>query len=213
MSLSGVESLEAAGRLLYASPLSPDELDLVEMPDGRVMRAIRPAVPQSWDFKQQKFVEHSDKPVVCAALLARMAVMRGLAHPAHHPELGRMEQGHGWIYEEQDGEPTGLPHLVATAEIHDAVQRKGSQIRAWVYDLGDPIAPFRRLPSQIHQYRSETPVEFQDVFEITGEDWPAGIATMPHYDQYRSIEEWRRALAEQIGSLSSNQEWSDRFWC
>jgi hypothetical protein len=201
MSLSEVKKIEAAGRLMYASPLSPDELELVGMPDGRQATAIRPAIPSSWDFKLRRFVEHSDRPVVCAATLARMVVMRGLAHPANHPELSRMEQCNGWVYEEEDGQPIGLPYQAATAEVHAAISQKGDRVRAWVYDLGDPGTSFSRFPSQLHQYRSEMPIEFQDAFEITGSNWPEGIAIMLHYDNYSSMEEWRSALSGRIGPL------------
>src|SRR3954463_16221215 len=95
-----LQRIEAEGKLIYCSPLAPGALEKVEMPDGRIVRAIRPAIPQGWDFEKRRFVNHyTDTPRVCAGLLARMAILRGLGHPAHHPELTRMEQCHGWIYD------------------------------------------------------------------------------------------------------------------
>ena len=201
MSIREIEKLEAAGRLLYASPLNPDALEWATMPDGRMLRAVKPAIPISWDFRLRRFAEHSDRPVVCAALLARMAVVRGLAHPVHHPELAIMERCHGWTYEEKERRPVGLPCVYATAAIHAAVRRKRDDIRAWVYDLGEPAAPFSRFPPQLHQYRAEVPIEFQDAFEITGGDWPEDVAVVAPYDTYASYEELRLA-AETNTSIS-----------
>lgn len=171
---------------MYGSPVSPDKLEDVVMPDGRIAKAIRPAVPTGWDFELRRFVRHeAEQAVVCAGLLGRMAIVRALGHPTHHPELSRMQQCHGWIYDtDASGQLIGMPYENATQEIHDAVRRKGASLRAWVYDLGEPVTPFTRLPSQIHQYRSFEPIEIEpkDAYEITGLDWPPNIAIMKPYD-------------------------------
>jgi hypothetical protein len=178
--------LEAQRHLLYGSPLPPDALTPVQMADGSQEIAIRPSIPQGWDFEQRRFVNHhTDKPVVCAALLARMSAFRALAHPLHHPELDRLQQCHGWVYAVgADGHPTGLPYLYATADLQDAIYAKLDRLRAWIYDLGVCGPPFQRFPMQVHQYRSLQPARFQGVYEISGAQWPGRVPVVMPYDRY-----------------------------
>lgn len=193
MSLREVLKLEAAGRLVYGSPVAPDQLEEVRMPDGTMKKAIRPAVPSGWDFEQRRFVNHhTDRPVVCAGLLGRMAVLRGLGHPSQHPELTRMQQCHGWVDAVDKSERLigGQPYMHSTADLDSAVKKKGASLRAWVYDLGDPVAPFERFLLQTHQYRSPDPIEPKGVYEVNGLDWPK-VVVAPPYDQYSTLNEWR----------------------
>ena len=177
--------LERAGRLMHASHIPPEKLDLVDMPDGRRIQAIRTVVPNSYNFESGEF-EDGTGAVVCAASIARMAILRGLTR---HPELSYMQRCHAWVYEEGEGGPMGEPYGGATKDLEEAVRRKGSDLRAWVYDLGEPVPPFEPLPFQPHQYRSRQPAEFYGAYEITGADWPSGLATIPPFDCYKNYEE------------------------
>lgn len=201
MSRQDLLGLEGAGRLIYCSPLAPNELDEIELPDGRFAKAIRPAIPQGWDFKERRFVNHyTETPKVCAGLLARMATLRGLGHSVHHPELTRMEQCHGWIYDLDGSEnPIGEPYLCATSALDKAVRSKANRISAWGYDLGVPTAPFEPFPLQPHQYRSPEAIEPLGAYEIDGRDWPEDVVIIRPFDQYASYQDWREDVLLKIG--------------
>ncbi len=159
--LETLQSLSDTGKyLFYGSPLSLNELDEVEMPDGRRIKAIRPAIPRNFNPNLGIYKPHSEFPVVCATrFLPVSALHRALCHPANHQQVPADRRGHG-ISE--------IGNLVMTAELFDDV--RSNDFTSWVHVLHFQAPPFEQFLEEADEWRSPVAAEIEYSYEVTGAD-------------------------------------------
>lgn len=159
-----LEKLQASSstgeRLFYGCPLSLDQLDEVDMPDGRQIKAVRPAIPRNFNKALGKFEPHSAFPVVCASRsLPVSSLHRALCHPANHQEVPADRRGHGI---------NALGQLIITAELLESV--RNSDFVSYVHELRFQAPPFEQFSAEIDEWRSPLPAEIEYTYEVTGAD-------------------------------------------
>lgn len=159
--LEALQSLSITGEyLFYGSPLSVDELDNVEMPDGRLIKAIRPAMPRNFNRKLGVFEPHSEFPVVCATrFLPVSSLHRALCHSANHQRVPEDRRGHGI---------DAIGNLVVTKELFDDI--RSSNFTSHVHVLRFQAPPFEQFLEEADEWRSPVAAEIERSYEVTGAD-------------------------------------------
>lgn len=162
---------ESGDSLFYGSPLSLEQLDEVEMPDGRLMKALRPAVPRNLNPETGIFEPHSEIPVVCTTrFLPVSALHRALCHPANHQAVPPDRRGHGI---DESGK------LVMTAELYENV--RSTDFTSYVHRVRFLAPPFVQFLEEVDEWRSPFPTEILETYEVTGADltYPVLISGKP----------------------------------
>jgi hypothetical protein len=183
--MSEIDELYAFGRegnwLFHGSPIPPEDLEPVQMPDGSYAPALRPTVPMTYDHDRKMFVPDDDEAVLCATVHPESAVFRALCHPVFARQLG-LDRRLGRNGSDDDADELSM---WATEALLSAIRGAGALIVAHVAMLERRTPPFTRSPRASGEYRSTQPALPARWFRVAGNDLPAGIEVVPPYAEVR----------------------------
>jgi hypothetical protein len=155
-------------RGFYGCPVSYEDLDEVEMPDGSTQKAIRPSIPLHFNTDTGLYEPHGEFPTVCVTReFPVTALHRALCHPAKHADLSQSERRHG-IYIK-----TGIPTM--TSKLLQRIM--AADFVSYVHVVEFAAPPFIKFDDEVDEWRSPYPAGIVETHAVNGDDlvYPFGL--------------------------------------